>query len=132
MIFAPLLLSLFACTPEAPPPPPPVVEAPPVAPTPPPAPPPAAPAVAGDVERGKVIYGERCVACHQADGAGLGGALGANFKDDAARMDRPDAELLKSINEGMTGKVGTMPPWKDVLTPQEQADALAYIRTFRK
>lgn len=102
-----------------------------------PPPPPAATGAASaagpaDATHGKAVYDQYCVACHQADGTGMGGALGANFRDDAERMAKPDEALLHSIREGVTGKVGTMPPWGATLSAQDQVDVLAYIRSFHK
>jgi mono/diheme cytochrome c family protein len=129
-----ILLTLGACGGEQPPvaspnPAPAVVDAPPPAPAPTPdaAPAAAAPA-AGDAVAGKKVYDTYCVACHQADGTGMGGMLAANFKTDTARLAKSDAELLVSIREGITGKVGTMPPWGGSLSDQQTANSLAYIR----
>ena len=85
-------------------------------------------AVTGDAEAGATVYATYCVACHQADGTGMGGMLGANFKGDPTRLAKSDAELLTAIRDGYQGKVGVMPPQKGVLTEQQMADVLAYIR----
>lgn len=87
----------------------------------------------GDAAAGATVYGTYCTPCHQPDGTGMGGMLGANFRDDPTRLAKSDAELLTSIRNGVQGKIGAMPPQKDVLTEQQMADALAYIRaTFGK
>lgn len=86
----------------------------------------AAAAPAGDVEAGKTVYNTYCMACHQADGKGMGGALAANFVEDKARLAKSDAELLKSIAEGIPGT--TMISWKAQLNEKQRTDALAYIR----
>lgn len=126
------LLVFFACGGEAPPSPAP--SAPPVAvaapaPAPAPAPPPAA-AASGEVDLadGERVYTTFCTSCHQADGTGMNGMLAANFKADKARLAKSDAELLKSIAEGVTGPVGTMPPWGGSTTEAERQNVLAYIR----
>jgi mono/diheme cytochrome c family protein/cytochrome c oxidase subunit IV len=81
-----------------------------------------------DAARGKKVYDTYCAACHQADGKGMEGKLAANFVDDAERMAQSDEVLLKSIADGKTGKIGTMPPWAASLSEQQRVDALKYIR----
>lgn len=99
------------------------------------APPEAAPAAAtvaaaggGDVANGQKVYESYCTGCHQADGTGMNGMLAGNFVADKTRLQKSDAELLKSIAEGVTGKIGAMPPWGSTLSEQERKDVLAYIR----
>lgn len=82
----------------------------------------------GDPKAGEAIYKSRCLACHQADGKGMNGAMGGNFVEEKFRLAKPDSELLKTIAEGVQGKKAIMPPQKDVLSEQERKDALAYIR----
>lgn len=84
---------------------------------------------AGDAARGAKVYSTYCVACHGMDGKANGGTTGASFVDDKSRLAKSDDELLKSIAEGKTGTIGTMPPWKAVLSPQQMNDVLAYLRT---
>jgi len=80
----------------------------------------------GDPAAGEVVYTANCLACHQADGTGMGGALGADFVNDATRLSKTDAQLLDSIASGVEGT--TMIAWSAVLTDDERRDALAYIR----
>ena len=80
-----------------------------------------------DLEAGALTYQTYCVACHQADGSGLNGMLAANFKEEG-RLDKTDAELLTSIRDGKTGKVGTMPPWKTSLSDQDMVNVLGHVR----
>lgn len=82
----------------------------------------------GDPARGAKVYSTYCVACHGVDGKANGGTTGANFVDDKSRLARTDAELLQSIADGKTGPIGTMPPWKAVLSPQQLHDVLAHLR----
>jgi cytochrome c oxidase subunit II len=95
----------------------------------------AAPAAAaaggGDAEAGKAVYNTYCLACHQADGTGMGGALAADFVGDKARLAKSDAELLASIENGIAGT--TMIAWGGQLDETKRKDVLAYIRaTFGK
>ena len=82
----------------------------------------------GDAKSGASIYATYCMACHQKDGKGMGGALAADFVNDTSRLAKPDSLLLSSIANGVKGKL-VMPPQKDILSPQQQKDVLAYIRT---
>lgn len=91
----------------------------------------AAPAAAaegpiGDAVAGKATYMTFCLACHQADGKGMSGALGANFVDDETRLSKTNAELLASIENGVAGT--TMIAWGAQLDEQKRKDVLAYIR----
>jgi cytochrome c oxidase cbb3-type subunit III len=83
--------------------------------------------IKGDAVAGKTVYESNCSACHQKDGAGMGGALGADFVNDPTRKAKSDAELFASIRDGVPNT--TMIAWGALLKDQERADALAYIRT---
>jgi mono/diheme cytochrome c family protein len=82
----------------------------------------------GDPDAGAATYTTVCVACHQADGTGMNGMLAGDFVNDKTRLARPDEELMKSVKEGKTGKIGTMPPMATILSDQEILNAIAYIR----
>ncbi|MFT4627704.1 MAG: mono/diheme cytochrome c family protein [Myxococcota bacterium] len=132
MRIAAVLFALIACgtEPAAPTPAPAPAKAAPAKAKPAPAPAPeaaAAPAGEPDAAAGAKVYGQYCVACHQADGSGMNGMLAANFKEEG-RLDKSDEELLTSIRDGFQGKVGMMPPWKGTLTPQQMVDVLAHVR----
>lgn len=77
---------------------------------------------------GKRVYETYCQACHQADGTGMNGMLGANFKADKTRLAKDDATLIESITKGKTGTVGVMPPWGETLKPDEVTAVLGYLR----
>jgi mono/diheme cytochrome c family protein len=48
-------------------------------------------------------------------------------------MSKSDEELLNSIREGFSGKIGVMPRWKNRLSEEEMVSVLQYIReTFGK
>jgi len=89
-----------------------------------------APAEPGSPERGAVVYTTYCASCHQADGSGVaaGRAMAGSFVGPESRLGQSDDVLLGSIRDGKTGVIGAMPPWKGVLTDQQQRDALAYVR----
>lgn len=88
---------------------------------------PAAPAATLD-HPGRAIYAAHCQMCHQADGRGMDGRLAASFVDDPAVLARTDEELLTSIARGKAGRIGTMPAWGAVLTPEQERQVLSYIR----
>ncbi len=101
---------------------PPVVEVPP----PTPAEAPAEAPLPGDPVAGKQVYDTTCLACHQVDGTGMGGALGADFVNDATRRAKSDDELLLSIAKGVEGTA--MVAWEPLLSETQRKDVLAYIR----
>ena len=95
------------------------------------APAPEVPMPNGDATAGEAVYKANCVACHQADGTGMGGALGADFVNDATRLAKSDAQLYDSVTNGVEGT--TMIAWKAILDDQQRADSVAYLRaTFGK
>lgn len=97
--------------------------APPTAP-PPPGGAPAA-AAAPNAVAGKAIFQAKCIACHGANGKGIGAGK-PDFTDAAWQAKESDEELLHVIANGHK----MMPPFKDKLTEQERKDVLAYVRTF--
>ena len=88
----------------------------------------AAPAVAGDpMVEGEKVYSQYCIACHQADGKGMNSTLAGDFT--SGRLgEKSDEELLTSIREGFTGKIGAMPAWKGVLTDDQMKAVLGYVK----
>jgi len=81
---------------------------------------------------GKTIYLGYCAPCHGSNGKGNRG-FAADFVNDTERMSKSDEELLNSIREGFSGKIGVMPRWKNRLSEEEMVSVLQYIReTFGK
>src|SRR5258708_39328949 len=83
----------------------------------------------GDAAKGKVVF-EQCAVCHNADsdekkmGPGLKGLY---KKDKLVNGKKPsDATVLAKINEGGNG----MPAYKDMLSDQEKADLVEYLKTL--
>ena len=70
-------------------------------------------------------YEEFCGACHGYDGVPLLPGAPAFFNGE--RLEKPDAELLRSISEG---KGDIMPAWKDILSADERVDILRYVRSM--
>jgi mono/diheme cytochrome c family protein len=85
---------------------------------------------AADAAKGKAVYGQQCVACHSADTdeRKMGPALKGLFKKaKMANGKQPtDANVQAKIDEGGNG----MPPYKEVLTKDEKADLMAYLKTI--
>jgi len=104
----------------------------------------AGPAIAqlDDESRVAEIYAHRCKGCHGAEGDGLGPAaerlnppprdftLGMyKFKSSGFEEFLPnDDDLLRMIRDGMAGTA--MPGWGDILSNQEMADLVVYIKTL--
>ena len=90
------------------------------------------PILISDIDSGKSIYTQYCISCHLENGTANGGKTGADFTNKEG-MARSDEELLNSIRNGVTGKIGVMPGWKGVLTERQMENVLYYIRaTFQK
>ncbi len=89
------------------------------------------PPPAPDPAAGKKVYETYCFACHQLDGRGVaanGQRIAADYTDPAGPLTQSDETLLAAINSGKTGLIGAMPPWRGVLSAQDQRDVLAYLR----
>jgi mono/diheme cytochrome c family protein len=90
------------------------------------------PASASD---GAVIYEANCSSCHQADGGGISGAF-PPLADNPVVTGNPTA-VIAIVKNGLDGRVevngraysGIMPRWKGVLTDEQIAAAISYIRS---
>jgi mono/diheme cytochrome c family protein len=84
------------------------------------------------MERGKAIYQLYCLACHQADGGGVG-TLNPPIVQEWAGGDK--SRIIQMILKGSVGKVeidgdtfsNTMPA-QPTFTDQQMADVLTYVR----
>lgn len=86
--------------------------------------------VAGDATKGKELFEANCGVCHNADseerkmGPGLKGlSKHAKLANGEAVS---DANITKFVNEGGNG----MPPFADLLTAQEKAHILAFLKSL--
>lgn len=78
---------------------------------------------AKDLEIGKNIFGENCIACHKSDG---GGGIGPNLTDDYWILGGGIKNIYHTISEG--GRPGKgMIPWKSDMKPLEIAQVASYV-----
>jgi mono/diheme cytochrome c family protein len=82
-------------------------------------------------DKGKAVYNQTCVACHQATGLGIPGAFPPLAKSDYLNKDTN--RTIKQVIKGSTGAMtvngkkynGAMPA--QALSDQQIADALTYV-----
>lgn len=90
----------------------------------------------GDAAHGKEIFMGTCFACHGADGKGALNGV-PDFTSENSRLKKPDSVLLTHIINGFQSDGSPMPMpafgGNPNLTPQDAADALAYLhQAFQK
>ncbi len=86
-------------------------------------------------ELGKIVYGQNCVACHQANGQGLPGVNPPLAESDW--VTGSEKRLAAILLHGMGGPVevkgqtynGAMPAWGGNLSSEQIANTLTYIRS---
>ena len=91
--------------------------------------------VAASIARGKTVYLQRCMVCHQADGGGVP-KLNAPLDASTAVNGSDVSKLIKYIVKGFADRVeidgelysNAMPAAAD-LTDQQIADVLTFIRS---
>jgi mono/diheme cytochrome c family protein len=99
-----------------------------------PAKPPATDNLKTIMDRGKAVYLQQCLACHQVDGGGVP-HLNAPLDGATAVVGKDKAKLINIVLKGMTDRVeidgeyysNNMAPHKE-LTDQQIADVLTYVR----
>ena len=83
----------------------------------------------GTADKGKEVF-DQCSVCHNADSTEkkIGPGLKGLFKHDKLVNGKPvnDANVRAKIDEGGNG----MPGYKDILSDQERADLIAYLKTL--
>ncbi len=84
----------------------------------------AAPAWAADVFKGREIYVDRCQACHGAGGEGLMAGTPNFARGESLFL--TDQELASVIRAGK----GVMPGFGGLLSDDDIANVVAYLRTF--
>ena len=90
----------------------------------------AAQVFAADAKKGKSNFDDNCSVCHNSDSEErkMGPGLKGLFKHDKLVNGKPvnDANVKAKIEEGGNG----MPGYKDILSDQEKADVVAYLKTL--
>ena len=89
--------------------------------------------LAASVKRGREVYNQTCLSCHQADGAGVPRMTPTLHKTPWVEGDKK--RLIAIVLNGLTGEIevdgefynNTMPPF-NTLTDQQVADVLTYVR----
>jgi cytochrome c len=86
-------------------------------------------AASPDAAKGKAIF-KQCATCHNAgsDAKKIGPSLKGLFKREKLANGKRvgDATVRAKIDEGGNG----MPQYKDMLSEQEKADLIAYLKTL--
>ena len=85
-------------------------------------------------QKGKAIYEQTCLPCHQADAGGVPGMNPPLQK--SPYVQGPPAKLIRIVLQGLNDGVeidgdtysNPMPPFSTVLKDQEIADVLSYLR----
>src|SRR4030042_610947 len=78
------------------------------------------------LRQGRGIYHDTCAQCHRASGQGLPGTFPALDKNPFVVGD--PGPVIATVLNGLKGKLGQMPAWKDKLSDREIAGVLTYIR----
>jgi cytochrome c len=83
----------------------------------------------GDAAKGKEVF-EQCSVCHNVDTdeKKMGPSLKGLFKRSKLASGKPvnDANVLEQINNGGNG----MPAYADILSADDKANVLAYLKTL--
>jgi len=83
----------------------------------------------GDAAKGKEVF-DQCSVCHNADSTEvkMGPGLKGLFKRPKLASGKPvsDATVSQQIDAGGNG----MPAYKDLLSPAEKANVMAYLKTL--
>lgn len=87
------------------------------------------------LKAGEEVYLTMCVACHQQNGQGLAGLFPPLAGSEWVNANQPD-RIVRIVLHGLQGEIdvlgqtynNVMTPWKDLLTDQQIADAISYIR----
>lgn len=98
--------------------------------------------LANDKNMGETVYKKNCAGCHGKTGAGDGPAavtikprpanfLVSSYKDSVGKsmQDYTESDLLEIIEYGRKGTA--MPKWRKILTNEEIAEVLVYIRSLK-
>jgi cytochrome c6 len=81
-------------------------------------------AQAGDINKGRQLYGSHCAICHGPTGRST--MAGAPNFDRGEGLLRPDSDLLASIRSGKNA----CPAFRGILSDREILDVVAFLRTL--
>lgn len=85
----------------------------------------------GNVDRGGMIFNQRCAMCHGENGQGREG-MAPSFSEEWHRLTKPDTELANNIRTGQqtSSKIySSGPPPQLPLSDRDMEDVLAYMRS---
>ncbi|WP_405201594.1 cbb3-type cytochrome c oxidase N-terminal domain-containing protein [Dokdonia sp. LLG6352-1] len=82
---------------------------------------------ASDINAGKAIFTNNCIACHKADG---GGGIGPNLTDQHWILGGGIKNVFKTISEGGRDGKG-MISWKSELKPAEMAQVASFVLSLQ-
>ncbi len=85
-------------------------------------------ASAATATAGQRLYEQHCQACHQADGRGLQARAAADFTASPGVLDKSDDELMRSLMQGRSGSIGTMPAMSPMLSEAQLRETLGFVR----
>jgi mono/diheme cytochrome c family protein len=91
----------------------------------------------GDVmfANGQRLFGTSCLVCHQSTGQGVPGQFPPLAGSEWVQAETPN-RMIRLVLDGIQGPItvkgqafnATMPPWRDLLTDEEIAAVLTYVR----
>jgi mono/diheme cytochrome c family protein len=85
---------------------------------------------AGDAEKGKAVFAQQCIMCHNATTTEkkMGPGLKGVFKKDKLANGKKATEqnIRAQLDNGGNG----MPAYKDMLSEDERNDTIAYLKTL--
>ncbi len=84
----------------------------------------------GDPEKGKAVFAQQCLMCHNATSSEkkMGPGLKGIFKKDKLANGKKATEqnIRLQVDNGGNG----MPAYKDMLSAEERDDVMAYLKTL--
>ncbi len=78
------------------------------------------------IDKGKVVFAEKCFMCHGQQGQGL---IGPNLTDNFWIHGNTSQNILHVIQKGVPEK--GMVPWEAVLSAEEQIATVAFIKSLK-
>ncbi len=91
------------------------------------------------VERGRALFDGHCAQCHRSGARGTpewrkrgpdGRLPPPPLNGTAHAWHHPAQVLMQVIMEGTLAQGGSMPPWRDVLSPDDGASIIAYLQSL--